>query len=356
MHKQLLNRILGHYRQEEFPALYAQATLWQSSQPLQGRHILDATPVYRNTLCKYLAILAGGARLSVYAPPSLPGDQTILAELPRYGIHVATADDLKQTYDVVCDCAGVLTNVPTRYGAVELTRSGAYAYENASFPVFMADAGKLKQIETSLGTGDGFLRAMTALGHGNLNGQSVVIFGGGKVGRGVALAAMRAGAGARVTLVDDTQRVSPLPGAALIDMNDREAIERTLSTAYCVVSTTGQRNALAHRFDAQSLIASSALIVNMGVEDEYGPGIPAERALNCKAPLNFILDEPTHLKYIDPTLALDNYGIIELIHQRLAPGINAPSAKLEESILATILQHGVIRNDLESLELLFSEY
>lgn len=306
MHKQLLNRILGHYRQEEFPALYAQATLWQSSQPLQGRHILDATPVYRNTLCKYLAILAGGARLSVYAPPSLPGDQTILAKLPRYGIHVATADDLKQTYDVVCDCAGVLTNVPTRYGAVELTRSGAYAYENASFPVFMADAGKLKQIETSLGTGDGFVRALAALGHSNLNGQLVVIFGGGKVGRGVALAALRAGA--RVTTVDDPQRVSALPGVALIDMFDRHAIEQTFATAFCVVSTTGQRHALAHSFAAQRLVDSPALIVNMGVEDEFGPGIPAKRTLNCKAPLNFILDEPTHLKYIDPTLALTIMG------------------------------------------------
>lgn len=161
MHKQLLNRILGHYRQEEFPALYAQATLWQSSQPLQGRHILDATPVYRNTLCKYLAILAGGAQLTVYAPPSLPGDSAILAELPRYGIHVATADDLLRTYDVVCDCAGVLANVATRFGAVELTRSGAYHYENATFPVFMADAGKIKLIETSFGTGDGFVRALS---------------------------------------------------------------------------------------------------------------------------------------------------------------------------------------------------
>lgn len=218
----------------------------------------------------------------------------------------------------------------------------------------MADAGKLKQIETSLGTGDGYVRALAALGHSNLNGQLVVIFGGGKVGRGVALAAQHAGA--QVTTIDDPRRVSALPGVTLIDMYDRHAIEQTFATAYCVVSTTGQHNALAHRFDAQSLIASSALIVNMGVEDEYGPGIPAERAINGKAPVNFILDEPTHLKYIDPTMALDNEGIIELINQRLAPGINIPSPEQEESILATVMKNGVIRNDLESLELLFSEY
>ena len=42
----------------------------------------------------------------------------------------------------------------------------------------------------------------------------------------------------------------------------------------------------------------------MGVEDEYGPNVPASRVLAEKKPLNFILEEPTHLKYIDASLAL----------------------------------------------------
>lgn len=347
MPKQLLDDILKHYQYSEFPALYAQMTAWQDSRPLAGISVLDATPVFRNTLCKYLALLAGGARLSVYAHPSIPGDDTILASLTDYGIHVASNDDLLLPYDVVCDCAGVLTRVQKRYGAVELTRSGAYVYQHAPYPVFLADAGKVKVIETGLGTGDGFLRAMTALGYNELRDKNTVLFGGGKVGRGIAMVLLRAGA--KVTVIDDAQCVRPFPGAALIDLHDRPAIDQALAAAWCVISTTGVRHALADGFDQQRLVASKALIVNMGVEDEYGPAIPAERVLNHKAPLNFILAEPTQLRYIDPTMALDNAGIVELIHHRLQPGINIPSPQQEEAILATVRQHGMISNDLDLL-------
>ncbi len=50
-------------------------TAWRQSRPLAGKSVLDATPVFRNTLCKYLALLAGGAQLSVYAHPDIPCDQ-----------------------------------------------------------------------------------------------------------------------------------------------------------------------------------------------------------------------------------------------------------------------------------------
>lgn len=63
-----------------------------------------------------------------------------------------------------------------------------------------------------------------------------------------------------------------------------------------------------------------ALIANMGVEDEFGPEVPAERVLNAKSPLNFVLEEPTHLKYIDPTMALDNYGALEVLGGALLRG------------------------------------
>ena len=42
----------------------------------------------------------------------------------------------------------------------------------------------------------------------------------------------------------------------------------------------------------------------MGVEDEYGETFPADRVLNGKRPLNFLLEEPTQLRYIDATFAL----------------------------------------------------
>ena len=98
---------------------------------------------------------------------------------------------------------------------------------------------------------------------------------------------------------------------------------------------------------AGALANSPALIVNMGVEDEFGPGLPAERVLNNKQPLNFILDEPTHLKYIDATMALDNYGIGLLISGKLKRGLNFPARDLERRIADDIKQYGMIADEME---------
>lgn len=46
--------------------------------------------------------------------------------------------------------------------------------------------------------------------------------------------------------------------------------------------------------------SSGVLLANMGVEDEWGPEIPKNRLLNEGRPLNFILPDPTQMRYIDP--------------------------------------------------------
>ena len=42
-------------------------------------------------------------------------------------------------YDVVMDCAGALSHVPSRCGYVELTRSGAQHYTRCTQPVWMVE-------------------------------------------------------------------------------------------------------------------------------------------------------------------------------------------------------------------------
>ena len=98
---------------------------------------------------------------------------------------------------------------------------------------------------------------------------------------------------------------------------------------------------------ADDFVSSSALIANMGVEDEFGAALPASRVLNNKHPLNFILDEPTHLKYIDATMALNNYGIEKLLFATLPDGINFPPRELEKSIVADIKKGGIIAAEME---------
>ena len=72
--------------------------------------------------------------------------------------------------------------------------------------------------------------------------------------------------------------------------------------------------------------------------------------MNGEKPLNFVLEEPTLLKYIDPTMALDNDGILEILEGRVVPGLNNPPACLEEKILDTVRRAGAVALELDNLE------
>lgn len=52
-----------------------------------------------------------------------------------------------------------------------------------------------------------------------------------------------------------------------------------------------------------------------------GAGNSENRLLNEGRPLNFILSDPTQMRYIDPPLALHNQGALELAEGRVLPGL-----------------------------------
>lgn len=336
--------IAARYPTAEFPALAAQIRLWDRTRPLAGAHVLDVTPVYANTLPKYLALQAAGAAVTVSVHRGIPGDPAVIAGLPEFGIAVADEPALLSGYDVVLDCAGTHADVTSRDGYAELTRSGLHRYAGCTQPVVMVDSGVLKRIETTLGTGDGFVRAMAHLGQPVTADRSVTVIGGGKVGFGVAAAC--AAAGATVTIID------PLPvevptGAVRLDAADGAAVARAVASSWCVVSATGQRHGLASL--AQVLRYSEALLANMGAEDEFGTDVPPERALNSKVPVNFVLAEPTRLRYLDPTMALSNAAAVELHARRIPAGVHAPAPALEQAILREVRDHGAVAAELDTV-------
>ena len=79
----------------------------------------------------------------------------------------------------------------------------------------------------------------------------------------------------------------------------------------------------------------------MGVEDEYGPHVFETQVLHMKKPLNFILEEPTHLKYIDASLALHNALGVALLNTS-GKGICEIPKELEDHILRVTRKNGVI--------------
>ncbi len=394
------------YEKNEYPALVALQSEWSETRPFEGLRVLVATPIYRNTMTQYRALVAGGAELLV----GLSGmnDPDVVDFMGEWGVSVVTpaemleAESRGEFVDLVLDCAGPFAGLHPKIGFVELTRSGVQYYKDAKKPVFVADSGIVKRIETSLGTGDGYFRALEKLGYGvfgektqgaGFEGLRLLVFGSGKVGSGIALQGVRRGC--CVTVVTDLKRLaqSELPaqsenaknvsnpensansmpagdfsavleqnGVDVVDCHDYAAVAALIENADFVVTATGVAGALNAPELKKSLLSTKAVLANMGVEDEYGEAIPAEKVLNAKGPLNFILEEPTHLKYIDTSLAL-HAALAELLVQEAKSatlaertnfesegiatpvgtvGLRFPPQELEQQLLSIAIQNGVI--------------
>lgn len=360
------------YTSDEYPALALYEHEWAQTQPFDGLRVLVATPVFRNTLLQYRALIAGGADLVVGIGGSengatMPCDNGVVRLLRESGIQVIGVQDALDAeaeghgFDLILDCAGQFSACHPRFGFVELTRSGVQFYEKCKHPVYVADSGIVKRIETCLGTGEGYVRALAQLGYdfGSDAGKKFVVFGSGKVGQGIVLQLLRSGASVRV-VTDCSRGSNPFldaNGVPVTDCNDPDAVATLVRDADFVVTATGVKGALDRPQIVEALLASNAVLANMGVEDEYGPSVPATRVLAEKKPLNFILEEPTHLKYIDASLALHAALGEHLLREAADANKNAgpnvgtidPPSELEQRILSMTMQDGLIGPEIAEM-------
>ncbi len=341
--QRLKEYLLPFYPEQEWPTLLAQAEEWSQSRPLEGLRILDATPLYRNTLGKFMPLIAAGAELYVPWRPLLPTSAEVEALLPHFGIHRASKGD--NFFDIILDCAGQCNRLHPVLGACELTRSGVERYERATYPVFNVDGGRIKRIETILGTGESFLRAMAQLGHREVAGRRLLVVGYGKVGRGIVHYARKAGL--HVTVADIADKAAELPpGVSFVHADDAESFQAEALRSWCMVTATGHAGALRRRLNAPAIINAPVLLANLGVEDEFGPAIPVSRVLNHKQPLNFMLEDPTLMRFIETTMALHNACALELLTADLPHSSLLPPVETEERLLATARRAGLLGEDL----------
>lgn len=348
MQERIKDFLSNFYTFAERPALEFQMRDFADKKYLAGKKILDATPVFRNTLNKYLPLLNAGVDLTVGYGKNVPFDANIIDFLKSIGIKTVENGSSSEKFDFIFDCAGANSCTETTYGVSELTRSGYYHYENQNKKVFLADSSRIKTIETALGTGDGFHRAMQKLGYGDLNHKKIIIFGCGKVGFGVGMYCVENGA--EIYAVDDWTNRPTISVFNPVSRFNREKINSLLDDAYCVVTATGIYGGLTETFDIQKLVKSDALIANIGVEDEFAGMIDSKRILNDNRPVNFILEEPTHLKFIDPTMALHNVGAEILINAGGDEKFIIPSQNLNDFYLNIVRRDGIINNELDMLE------
>lgn len=319
------------YATSDYAALATQYEQWRQHKPLAGLKILDATPLFANTLLKYRNLIAAGADLTIGLSPFISHNDKIL-HFATHDLKIRATSD-QGSFDVVLDCAGAFSGSEARIGYVELTRSGIEYYTNCQKPVYLADSSRIKEIETEFGTGESLFRALEYLGFKDFIGKKLVVFGSGKVGRGIRREALIRGC--LVCVVSDPLSIANGEKYDVVDYRNKELVHKAIGDAWAVVMATGIKGALSSTIDAKRVAESSAILINMGAEDEFGESFEPERLLQGGRTLNFILDEPTHLRFIDPTMVLHNYGAQFLTENPNAKGIITPNSVIEENILET---------------------
>lgn len=350
MENELLHFVLKNYRKEEFPCLYNQFSEWQTTKPLSNIKIFDGAPVFQNTCAKYAALLAGGAELTVGISDSFTYDSKIYSMLPDFGINTVRNEFDSGDYDVVLDCAGIHHQKKPARGFVELTRSGVPLYKDSPYPCISVDDSKTKLLEDFLGTGDGFVRGLYASGVADVKDKSILVFGFGKVGKGICMRLQQAGS--KVAVVDNISRVKPFADIPMIDIEDVQGVVKAAEEADCIVTATGVAGALHGRYPVAPFIRDNILLANMGVEDEFGPDIDDNLILAQNKPLNFILDEPTRMGFIDAMMALHNEAALYLLKNRCVAGVSETPAELDDKFLRITREFGEIGEDLKLLDIL----
>lgn len=332
----ILQFLGNRYQKCDYPTLESQYEEWMQSKPLQGLRVLDVTPLFCNTLLKHRSLIGAGAELIVGLSDFISHDPSVV-EFCREQIGLKVVDRAGEC-DIVLDCAANYSSSSANIGYVELTRSGVETYTNKGVRCYVADSSRIKLFETELGTGESFFRAMESFGHSDWQGRRLVVFGSGKVGRGIVRYGVERGA--NIVVISDLSR--PVDGVEMIDFRDRQAVDRAVADAYCAVMATGVKGAFSSTVSVGILAQSSVLLANMGAEDEFGAAVADDRVLCSKKTINFTLDEPTHLRFIDATMALHNYGAVYLAQNPDAMGIITPDRSIEEHLLAITARAGVV--------------
>lgn len=350
---QILPDAFIKYPCQKAPFLHRQYSQWTTDKPLRGLRILQHVPLVQNTLLKIACLVTAGADVTVTNPNFMKPCSIAIQRLNEANIpFVSDLNQLKQkSFDIYLDCGAELfqTLGTPRLGAVELTGSGDQFYResNPTFPVISIDRSLTKQLETVFGMAVSAIHSLEKITHQTIRNKKWMIFGFGKIGRGLAYSSMQHQA--EVTVADISEAAKSKASQLkihYIDAHDRHAVEIALKKADIVITATGKHAALS-AYPKEWFIGK--MLANMGILDEYGPSFQINEVLNHKKPLNFILDDPTPIEYIDPALYAHNEVILNLLNRQTQSGVHDMEKQLDEKIIKQWCHdHRVIIDDIDN--------
>jgi adenosylhomocysteinase len=331
---------------------------------LQDKHILINCHLTLSTLMMIDILLKAGSTVSVTYADDLVFHQDILDKLCQQGLYIPFVDLNKSKYktyfDLVIDYGGYLANIlqPTA-GFIELAHVEHKRYLESKSPIISVDASFIKYIETTLGTGDGFVRAVKKIAVNNeedYTKQTFLVFGYGKVGRGIAHCLVQAGVAKNKIMIVEV-RDKPLTQAKKNGyigynlVNQYEAIRLLLPKVDYAVTATGISGTISRYFTLKDF-EKVTYLANMGTYDEWGQQFPASQILHHKKPLNFILEIPTRVCYLDPIFALMIESSAYAFDNKKDPSFKVykPPKTLQKDILETWMNNTGTVNPLDALE------
>lgn len=333
----LIAPIKENYGIDNYPFMQKMCEESMQDKSYKGLSLLHNAPLYLNTLLKIEPLILGGAKLIVTNPTNIGYDQKAIDILRQAGIRVEmNHEKIKGSFDYVLDTSGDFKDhLSSVCGAVELTKSGEIVYGSdpkVSYPVINIDNSRVKTLETELGTGDGFVRAMQYFVGKVFYQQPFILFGYGKVAKGIALRLSQYTD--QIIVIEKCAKAcerAAQDGFVVLNASETKHVASAMRYAYAVVTATGVKNVITDAYDPN--LFKGKLLVNMGAQDEYGPAFSPSEVLNQKIAANFALQEPTALKFIDPIFYVHNYAVNLMCEHHYSPGVHVIPAKLDDDIM-----------------------
>jgi len=322
----------------ELPLLRALGERYAAERPFLDLSVVFGHLLVRNSMVVLEALWRGGADVVLCQAPPSPAEVPILEDLRRHAIPVREVDRAARSGDWFLDVGAVLGRRHVPRGAAEVTRTGVMHYLKIDCPVVSADDCRSKRIEGFFGTGEGFIRAWRQLRPRDpLEGRSVVVFGFGKIGRGVAHRLRRVPMQVTVAEADESaRRRAEREGFAVVAAEPEARLQRALSQADVVISVTGHPGVIGASYPPAWFRRPQTVLVNLGAEDEFGPPFGDGEILGGRhLPLNFHLAQPTLNRYVDAPLAAHLLALEALVlrPERWTPGVHPLPAEMDDWVV-----------------------
>lgn len=381
-----LHNACNEIKENDKPCLNKIGSTWSKTKPLAGKKVLVNIHMTLITLDMIRIIHEAGAFVETTTSRELSAHENAVsalqaAEIPYYANGEIPEEKRKNYYDIVFDCgAGMFDKVTPKLGMVELTHTDPAIYKKISFPVITVDNSKTKEIETAFGTGDGALRtlnqlAMQCIAHmakvqylsfeknpnvefsqsmwrtilamqdiRQLFNKKFMLFGYGKVGKGIASALISAKVKKNNICIVEISSNAVMQirkdGFEAFSLNhELNKIKQQLTNnVYAVIMATGVKGALSKYF-AENDFKKVFWLMNMGTPDEIGDLLLQSELLKGKIvnkgkTANFMLAYPTEIIYLDPIFSLCLAASLQLLNNSLESKLHNVSNDTDEQILS----------------------